>query len=250
MRSPRESIHTDFDSELTIEPRIVREGREMKSVTLFLMLVIQPAFGQPTGHQEDSSPQRTWDVPFASRGNTVSLTVANNASIDASQVSVILKDPPDWLVFEATKAFLKDITAGDSKDAEFSFSVERKAPVGEVAVLEAVISTSSGQEWSKEISVRVSPPKEYKLYDNFPNPFNPSTKIAFELPKASHLRLGIYDMVGREVRVLVDGSYPPGYTELLWDGRNNNGLEVASGVYFYRIATENWGSVKKMMMVK
>ena len=93
-------------------------------------------------------------------------------------------------------------------------------------------------------------PKDYKLYDNFPNPFNPSTKIAFELPKASHVRLVIYDVVGREVARIADGDYPAGYTELTWNGINRNGEQVSSGVYSYRISTDNWSAIKKMLMLR
>ncbi len=79
---------------------------------------------------------------------------------------------------------------------------------------------------------------------------NPSTKIAFELPKASHVRLVVYDVVGREVAQIADGDYPAGYTELTWNGTNRNGGRVSSGVYFYRISAGTWNKVMKMMMIK
>ena len=96
----------------------------------------------------------------------------------------------------------------------------------------------------------VGAPKDYKLYNNFPNPFNPSTKIAFELPKASHVKLVIYDVVGREVAQIADGDYPAGYSELTWNGMNMNGQQVSSGVYFYRISAGKWSKVMKMLSLK
>ena len=122
----------------------------------------------------------------------------------------------------------------------------------------ATISTANGQTWTKDIAITVGAPKDYKLYNNFPNPFNPSTKIAFDLPKAWHVKLIIYDIVGREVDQVADADYPAGYTEVTWNGVNKNGVTVSSGVYFYRLVvsggepknTQSWSNVKKMLMLK
>ncbi len=142
------------------------------------------------------------------------------------------------------------MSANSTGDAEFTFSVDKKAPVEKDTTLTATISTSDGQTWTKDITIEVAAPKDYQLYNNFPNPFNPSTKIAFDLPKASHVKLVIYDIVGREVAQVADADYPAGYTELTWNGTNNHGTMVSSGVYFYRISTEKWNKVKKMMLLK
>ena len=79
---------------------------------------------------------------------------------------------------------------------------------------------------------------------------NPSTKIAFELPNASHVTLIIYDILGREVAEIEDQNYPAGYNEITWNGLNGDGEQVCSGVYFYRIVTSQWSAVKKMMLLK
>jgi flagellar hook assembly protein FlgD len=157
---------------------------------------------------------------------------------------------PTWLSFKSNAITIKSIAADSAGDAEFSFSVDKKAPIGKDTTLTATISTADGQSWTKDIKISVTAPKDYKLCDNFPNPFNPSTKIAFELPKASHVRLMIYDIVGREVAQVADADYPAGYTELTWNGINKNGNLVSSGVYFYRISADKWSKAKKMMMVK
>jgi len=85
---------------------------------------------------------------------------------------------------------------------------------------------------------------------NFPNPFNPKTKISFELPIATRVKLVIYDALGREVRALTDEEYPAGYIELTWDGRNESGTVFSSGIYFYRISTSKWHSVNKMVLLR
>ncbi|MGD0339744.1 MAG: FlgD immunoglobulin-like domain containing protein [Bacteroidota bacterium] len=190
------------------------------------------------------------EVPYNSRGNSLALTVENTATVAAKNVTVEIQNPSSWLKLESSKIMLKDILAKQSKDAEFLFSVERSAPIGKEQKIKVLIKTSDGQSWTKEIAFTISPPKEYHLYDNFPNPFNPTTKIAFELPVASKVKLVIYDALGREVRTLTDDEYPAGYIELTWDGRNEIGTMVSSGVYFYRISTLKWNSVKKMVLLR
>ncbi|MFZ1081436.1 MAG: FlgD immunoglobulin-like domain containing protein, partial [Candidatus Kryptoniota bacterium] len=193
---------------------------------------------------------QTWQIPFASTENTISLNVQNNSSLEAKNVSVTFNHLPTWLNFKSSTALLKDVSANSTGDAEFTFSVDKKAPVEKDTTLTATISTSDGQTWTKDITIEVAAPKDYQLYNNFPNPFNPSTKIAFDLPKASHVKLVIYDIVGREVAQVADADYPAGYTELTWNGTNSHGTMVSSGVYFYRISTEKWNKVKKMMLLK
>ena len=193
---------------------------------------------------------QTNEVPYNSKGNSLALTVENTAAVAAKNVFVEIQNPPSWLKLESQKIMLKDIQAQKSKEAEFQFGVERSAPVGKEQKITALIKTSDGQIWTKEITFTVGPPKEFHLYDNFPNPFNPSTKIAFELPVASKVKLVIYDALGREVRTLTDEEHPAGYIELTWDGRNEVGSTVSSGVYFYQLNCSESALVKKLILMK
>ena len=89
------------------------------------------------------------------------------------------------------------------------------------------------------------------LRQNFPNPFNPETTISFDLDSQTIVSLKIYDVGGQLVKELVRGeSYPAGRYERLWDGRDNNGVAVASGLYLYRIDTEKFTAMKKMVLLK
>lgn len=94
-------------------------------------------------------------------------------------------------------------------------------------------------------------PREFALSQNYPNPFNPVTNINFSLPEAVTVELKVYDLLGREVRTLINGeSLNPGYHTIRWDGRNDYGTSVSSGVYFYRIVAGGFVKAKKMMMLK
>jgi hypothetical protein len=94
-------------------------------------------------------------------------------------------------------------------------------------------------------------PTEYSLSQNYPNPFNPSTQINFDLPKQSPVTLEIYDMLGQKVRTLISGDMmDPGYYHVTWNGTNQYGHSVSSGVYYYRIVADKFTSLKKMMFLK
>ncbi|MEO8666473.1 MAG: T9SS type A sorting domain-containing protein [Ignavibacteria bacterium] len=88
-------------------------------------------------------------------------------------------------------------------------------------------------------------PKEFLLYNNYPNPFNPSTTIKFDLPVESNVNLSIFDITGREISVLVNDKLSAGTHEYKW-----NAAQLSSGIYFYKIKTESYSKVMKMLLVK
>jgi len=95
-----------------------------------------------------------------------------------------------------------------------------------------------------------SKPTVFTLAQNYPNPFNPKTMIRFALPKDSWVRLEVYNILGQKVKTLVDEKLAAGIKEVEWDGKDTKGLEVASGIYFYKIKADNFSDVKKMVMLK
>jgi hypothetical protein len=94
-----------------------------------------------------------------------------------------------------------------------------------------------------------APVKDY-LSQNYPNPFNPATTIAFGLKEPGVVTLKIYDVAGKLVRVLVDGEREADHYQVVWDGRNNDGVRVASGVYFYRLKVRGFTRTKKLVLMK
>ena len=93
-------------------------------------------------------------------------------------------------------------------------------------------------------------PLIYSLDQNFPNPFNPETRIYFQVPTNHDVQLVIYNMMGQQIRTLVDEAYSAGRHVVNWDGRNNDGIRVPSGMYVYRIKAGEFIDFKKMMLVK
>jgi hypothetical protein len=88
-------------------------------------------------------------------------------------------------------------------------------------------------------------PQEVRLHNNYPNPFNPSTRIEYELPRESHVTMAVYSMLGEQVALLVDDVKPAGYHQISFDASG-----LASGVYFYRLTAGNTSLMKKMALVK
>lgn len=109
------------------------------------------------------------------------------------------------------------------------------------------VSTQNGNAIAdgSELETEIELAGEFKLHSNFPNPFNPSTIIAFELPEAGVVSLKIFDMVGREVSTIINNYMNAGYHETKF-----NASSLASGMYFYRLTTSGHSDIKKMLLVK
>jgi hypothetical protein len=93
-------------------------------------------------------------------------------------------------------------------------------------------------------------PRAYRLHANVPNPFNPTTTIHYELPAAGHVTLDVLDVRGRLVRTLVNGRVEAGRRAVLWEGRDDDGQRVASGVYFYRLRAGAFVETRRMVLLK
>lgn len=96
----------------------------------------------------------------------------------------------------------------------------------------------------------VAVPAEFQLYQNMPNPFNPTTLIRYALPTQSKVELVIYNMLGQKVKTLVRGRQEAKVHQIRWDGTNDNGVKVASGIYLYHLKADNFVSTKKMILMK
>jgi len=97
--------------------------------------------------------------------------------------------------------------------------------------------------------------KDFKLEQNYPNPFNPSTYISYSLPAKSTVSLIIYDMLGQEVRTLVDNTQQPqNHYKIIWNGKDNSGNDVSSGIYLYKLVSKSADNIfeqsKKMLLIK
>jgi len=93
-------------------------------------------------------------------------------------------------------------------------------------------------------------PLKFELYQNYPNPFNPSTEILFTIPNQQRVKLTVYNLLGEEVKVLVDETMASGKYKINWDGTNKLGIQVTSGVYFYELRAKELVKMRKMLLLR
>ena len=93
-------------------------------------------------------------------------------------------------------------------------------------------------------------PRDYSLNQNFPNPFNSSTLISYYLPKKGKVNLEVYNILGQRIRILAEKEEEPGLKIISWEGEDDRGLSVPTGIYFYRLTAQDFVDTKKMVYLK
>ena len=134
---------------------------------------------------------------------------------------------------------------------EYSF-IDEQVTWGETYFYKlADVDFSGRQTFHGPVSITLGPvPEQYALEQNFPNPFNPFTTIRFSMPEAGHARLLIYDTGGRLVRTLINELRPRGNHSIVWDGRDDNGTPLPSGVYVYRFQSGKSILTRKLILAR
>lgn len=146
--------------------------------------------------------------------------------------------------------------SGDGMLMEVSFTANRDGVFSSdmVALSEAVFVNSSYLKETilsnSETGLSTDAPTVFELSQNFPNPFNPTTTINFSVPQNGNVSLKIYDVLGRHVATLVDGSYSAGNYNLMWNATDVNGNLVSNGIYFYKLEAGSYRATKRMLFLK
>lgn len=160
--------------------------------------------------------------------------------------------PSQWNVILTDNENGSAIDLRDSDPYEFEFTASPEKRAAEPGMTMAVRQAEEKSRFTVEISPRVTGvdkddllPRELTLSQNYPNPFNPSTVISYELPETGHVHLAVYDMLGREVSVLVSGKQTAGRHELTWDAS-----PFASGMYVYRVVAGGKTLTRTMILIR
>jgi choice-of-anchor B domain-containing protein len=182
--------------------------------------------------------------PFATGSNVVMDVIAEGAVV-FNDLNVNAEAGGAFTAL--TKSFTASVTDGQ---LHLRFTrVTRAALVCGIAVQATtapslVINAASGE------AVLASMVESFQLFQNHPNPFNPTTRIRYRIPAGMSVSLKVYNMLGEEVRTLVDKYHHAGSYEVEWDGRMSSGARAASGVYVYRLAGEKVSEVRKMVLLQ
>ncbi len=205
----------------------------MKKLILVYLLTTIVAIGQTV-----------YKVEPGSKGNTIILEIENAGSEQIlNEIRVNLANQISSLRFRKTEERIKRIEK--RAEAEFIFDVEREVASNKIDTLKFIVTEANGILEEKEILIGYTIPSEYKLEQNYPNPFNPTTKIEYQLPKDGRVTIKIFNVLGQEVRTLLDEVKSAGYYTL--EFKSNS---LSSGIYFYSLFTENYKMIKKMVLLK
>jgi len=146
--------------------------------------------------------------------------------------------------------------ANDVSDLQFTFTDAAFTDGSASAISNAVGASSNlGIDFSDTIITNVSDrqpgiPKTYALHQNYPNPFNPVTTITYDLVRSSKVELTIYNVMGQKVRMLFSQTQTAGFKRVTWDGKNDAGNAIASGVYIYRLQAGQFIRSRKLLFLK
>jgi plastocyanin len=196
---------------------------------------------------------------------------------DATQVDTLVVSAGDTVQWDWVEGF-HTITSGLSSDPgddpgalfdapstqsdpvfQYVFTVEGDVPYfcepHEGLNMKGVIRVEGGAGIEDESGNSSNLPRSIRLSQNYPNPFNPVTTISFEIVSAgaeasSDVSLEIYDMRGRRVRTLFEGSLPAGSHGMVWDGRADSGEPAGSGIYLYRLRVDSQTATRRMMIAR
>ncbi|MFQ5606108.1 MAG: phytase [bacterium] len=144
-------------------------------------------------------------------------------------------------------AGLKDLQESDKNTYLYS---DKPNAIGRFFYRLKLILNSGEIDFSNEIIVKIESPTHFELKQNYPNPFNPETKIAFAIPTSSRVKLLIYNLMGKEIKVVLDAYLPSGFHDVDWDGLETPGRPATSGIYFYKLQANEFSSTKRMMLLR
>jgi len=214
------------------------------ALVLFIILII-PLMGHT-----DSLPSFTLSEGL----NTITFVVTNSWNQDISGLTITIptNSVPSWLSVKKSRDTL-DIQSNTASQRSFTILVEvDNAPLGDAVELPLQFVDAKKNTWESSIQliIQSDKPSAFTLYRNYPNPFNPTTTIRFYTPKNENIQLIIYNSLGQKVKTLIHDSLTAGMHSVQWNGINDDGSKVSSGVYFYRLQAGAFSESKRMTLIE
>jgi predicted phage tail protein len=188
-----------------------------------------------------STPQQKIQMLITTIDSLVNAGILGNGN--GNSLKVKLNGALEKINQEQYQAAINKLNAFNN-EVQALIQAEKLTPVQGQYLIDgsnAIIQQISGDNVERINAV----PQVFKLYQNYPNPFNPSTSIKFDIPKESNVKLIVYDVLGREITVLMNYKIQAGSYEVIWDG-----TDQPSGVYFFRMITNEYVETKKMVLIK
>ena len=197
-----------------------------------------------------SSQLFAWSVSADPNGQPVSYTVSWTASVNGTTVSID-QDTSSRVVFVPLSeiySLLEENGVEDTLGFHWTVTSTDGQLSTEASNGPRYVVFDIGYMLSNDEALGV--PDVFALHQNYPNPFNPVTRIRYDIPEQSNVKVDIYNVLGQKVAELVNKVHQPGFYAVTWDGTNMVGSALGSGMYFYRIDTNSFTAVKKLLLVK
>ncbi len=193
---------------------------------------------------------QVYDIPFGSKGNILQLEVINAGHQAGSNLKVVATNIPDWIQLNHNSVFLKSLSPDQSQTVNFTFDATKEAIVGKTATLSFKILEHGKEIGNRTFSLRSEAPAVFKLFNNYPNPFNPATTISYQLPEIMNVNIMIYNILGQRIATLVNENQKPGNYQFKWDASRQS-----SGMYLYRFqgtakSGKTYVDEQKMLLIK
>jgi len=193
----------------------------------------------------------------------VQVEVANSGPGVAKDVNITMNSDIPWLVIPDPTCGYGDIPDGATAlggSDTYTFDLT-SYPGGSFNVwFDVTYSDSCGNQYQdrldpefdvdSNVGAKATPIASSGLSQNYPNPFNPNTTISYQISESGHVRLGIFDMSGRLIRTQVNGNKGKGLYSVEWNGKDNLGKSVSSGIYFYKMESGDYVETKKMVLLR
>ncbi len=186
--------------------------------------------------------------------NNISVKIVNKSELDYKNIQISVDDlnlPEGILIKNETRTSIIDSKSNSTCSIDLNINVHENVTNG-IYEIPCEIKDNSNNSWKLLLKgiLEKSIPENFLLYSNYPNPFNSATKLKYELKKPNNTKLIIFDQKGNLIKSLVNKTQTAGVYTVVWDGKNVQGIDVPSGIYFYRLNSGNFISTKKMLYLK
>ena len=212
-------------------------------VTLFLMFMAGTAGVKAQDYTVLSLAEGKNEIP-------VSVVNRLGSDIERFDIKADMTTAPPWLAVKSISQIFH-VTQSETCGNPFIITATVTcAPAGASAIIPFTLTDEKGNSWTFSARVLVKETSSLcsALSGNYPNPFNPSTTIRFSLGENTNASIAVYNTLGQKIRTLLEGPQTAGIHTVLWDGCNDIGQRVSSGVYFYRLSAGGFEKTMKMVL--
>lgn len=184
-------------------------------------------------------------------GNGVSYISSNGTSLStplvAGAAAVLLSANPSWTPMIVRQALMQTASQSNTPDNDYGYGI---IDIWQAINVDSLLVDGIMISIDSLLKIETTMPSEFDLYQNYPNPFNLNTTIEYDLKKSTRVEIKIFDILGKEVITLVNNIESPGRKSIIWNGTDQNGNLVSTGVYFYSLIIGDNSYTKKMLLLR